>query len=226
MENKKCNKCNEILPVIKFGIEKRAKNGFKPRCKKCTNIYQSKYFTENKDKYQFYGKKYYQKNKDIIIEKVKKYSLNNINKKEYNKKYNIDNKDSINISAKKRAKIRLQNDNNYRFIKNVRKLIYRLKIEKNKSTELLLNYSYLDLINYLGRTPEKDEHLDHKIPVSWFVENTPIFLIHSLNNLQILKKEQNLQKGNKFSHEIPYEYFLQIQSFINKDKISKINLIQ
>jgi hypothetical protein len=48
---KKCNKCNEIKDVIHFGKESRAKNGYKPRCKKCTNEYYNlryEFIRENK----------------------------------------------------------------------------------------------------------------------------------------------------------------------------------
>ena len=50
---KKCNGCKKTKNVDCFGKEKRAKNGYKPRCKDCLNdYYKSKYkdFKENKIK--------------------------------------------------------------------------------------------------------------------------------------------------------------------------------
>jgi hypothetical protein len=46
---KKCNKCKEVKPVSEFGKEARAKNGYKPRCKKCTNAYYNSMYPKLRD---------------------------------------------------------------------------------------------------------------------------------------------------------------------------------
>jgi hypothetical protein len=224
MENKKCNGCKNILPVSNFGKEKRAKNGYKPRCKECLNKYGKDFYLNNKDKFKDYGKKYYLKNKDSIIKKVSEYAKNSLIKKEYNKNYYIKNKSKVNSQNNERIKRRLKDDLEFRFVRNVRKLIYRLKIEKNAATEKMLGYSYNDLINHLKKVPNKTENIDHIVPVSWFIEGTPVNIINALDNLQILDKTKNLSKSNFYSDEIKYTFFKKIEPYLKKTNLTKIKI--
>jgi hypothetical protein len=224
MENKKCNGCKNILPVSNFGKEKRAKNGYKPRCKECLNKYNNNFYLNNKDKFKDYGKKYYLKNKDIIIKKVSEYAKNSLIKKEYNKNYYAKKKSKINSQNNERIKCRLKNDLEFRFVRNVRKLIYRLKVEKNSSTEKMLGYSYNDLIIHLKKVPNKNENIDHIIPVSWFIEGTPVNIINALDNLQILDKAKNLSKSNSYCDEIKYTFFKKIEPYLKKTNLTKIKI--
>ena len=55
---KKCNKCNQLLPVLSFSINKSAHDGLQSRCRDCDKQYQSKRRLENKDSLLEYGRKY------------------------------------------------------------------------------------------------------------------------------------------------------------------------
>lgn len=88
MENKKCNKCLEVKPVSEFGKESRAKNGYKPRCKKCSNEDLYLWREKNPDYMSLAMKKYYLNNTEKVKASRSKYYSNNIEKKKaYNKRY-------------------------------------------------------------------------------------------------------------------------------------------
>ena len=65
MEDKICTICKKGLTLDKFGKCKNAKDGLKPQCKECRN-------EENKQ--------HYIKNKAKVIERTKKYSIDNKDK--------------------------------------------------------------------------------------------------------------------------------------------------
>lgn len=92
MDIKKCNGCGIVKPVSEFGKEKRAKNGYKPRCRLCYNAeYNARYpsFKEKKlatCKVRYSAKKaeitqkvknYYYANRVIALERRKNYSERN-----------------------------------------------------------------------------------------------------------------------------------------------------
>lgn len=83
----------------------------------------------------------------------------------------------------------------------------RMGLPKNDSTENLLGYSPFDLKNHLGSKPSEDAHIDHLIPVSWFIETTPVSLVCDLRNLEWKTKLQNISKTNRFSDPVCKEYY-------------------
>jgi hypothetical protein len=68
----------------------------------------------------------------------------------------------------------------------------------------------------------KDYHIDHKIPVSWFLKHTPVNIINSLDNLQLLHKDENLKKSNRYCHNISIKFFEQIKSYISEFYIDQV----
>ena len=63
----------------------------------------------------------------------------------------------------------------------------------------------------------KGYDIDHCIPLSWFIKDTPISISCSLHNLQLLTKEENSLKNNKFYHEpSDIEYFKKCVKYIDK----------
>jgi len=220
---KKCNKCLEIKSFDEFGIEGRSKNGYKPRCKKCTNEYYNSLYDKFKENKLKKAKIYYAENKEYLKTLRINYTIDKDKKSKYNKVYNILNKEKINKLKNEYEKNKIKNDSNYRFIRNVRRLVRRTIEIKTESTFDLLGYSKNDLLKSLGKYPEQGESIDHKVPVSWFIEYSDIKLINHLENLQILTTKDNLIKSNTFAHKISKNYYELIKNTIKPKYLNKIN---
>ena len=219
---KKCNECQITKDVKEFGKESRAKNGYKPRCKSCTNQYYKINYAKWKENKRQYARSYFEKNKDQILKNRLTHNLNLEKKKQRDTEWRLKNKEHLNKKALEYVKRRIKIDDDYRAVRNMRKLIYRLKIEKRGKTSDVLGYTIIDLKNKLGRLPNRNESLDHKIPVSWFVSNEYIKEINHLENLQILSRSENSKKGNRNCCKVSFEYYTLIKSLIKPEFQNKI----
>ena len=115
-------------------------------------------------------------------------------------------------------------DSIYRLRKNMRKLVYRLCANDGSRTSSILGYSYSELINSLGCVPDKDSHIDHKIPISWFVNHATIRMINDLRNLHVISAIDNTKKGNRYCHPICIDYYNECIDFIKPSKKGLINI--
>ena len=130
-----------------------------------------------------------------------------------------------------------------RKITDERKLYLKEYFKINKKTRIIsrlihrtLNYKNEEKLkeskNYLGWTKEcfankfgtipENYHIDHKIPVTWFLKCTPVCVINNLENIQLLSQTENVKKGNRFSHAVPYSYYKEAKNFISKVYINKV----
>ncbi len=211
METKKCKSCSEIKPIYEFHIRKQVKDGYNNKCKICACKLVKKYSstTEQKEKIKKKKKIYNSSDKGKELNKKQRRKTYLENKEKENlrsKKWNSDNKNKIKQYKKKYEK------EYYR--KNKPKLICRsmlhralrsLNTKKNSSTNEMLGYSPEQLKNSIeslfkeGMTWENygKWHIDHIVPLSSFIENTPVNIVNALSNLQPLWAKENLSKGNK-----------------------------
>lgn len=100
-------------------------------------------------------------------------------------------------------------------------------INKNKNTLSLLGYNHDQFkfhieSQFINNMNWGNIHIDHKIPLTWFVKNTPIKLINHLSNLQPLLSQHNISKLNKFSHNVDENYFNIIKPYVRKKYIKLI----
>lgn len=93
--------------------------------------------------------------------------------------------------------------------------------DKVQRTINMLEYSKEEFFKKFPEIP-KGMDLDHKIPVSWFIIDSPISIIHHLDNLQLLSKEENCSKKNYYSHPIPQEYYDRASPHIKTEYINKL----
>ena len=224
METKKCNKCLKVKSVLFFGKESRSKNGYKPRCKECTNEYYNSMYANNlsmRTKKSQTSKVRYINNRDVLVEKSSNYAKKNRKRiNEYMKRYraNTDYFDKQNEYAKEKY----QNDPEYRANKKLRRLVSRIVTNKTEATCDILKFSTADLKKYLGRLPDMGECLDHKIPISWFKPDTPPSISSHLFNLQIASQQYNCKKGNRYSDSVTFEYFNIAKHHIKHRYIKKV----
>jgi len=127
------------------------------------------------------------------------------------KKYRVDNKDKI-LEQEYKWK-----ENNIKKVReHRRKYIGKLREEGNYY-EVVRNMFY-------GGNWDKviigEGVIDHKVPITWFKEETPIELINHINNLWRVSNEYNCSKKNKWCDIISYDYYNLIRPHIKEQYIS------
>jgi len=219
--DKKCAKCKSIKDVSEFNKLKRASDGLNYRCKECCNEYYNSIYPKIKDNKIQLSKLRYSIHKTKILEQSKE-RYDSDKKRIYNKTYNTINRLKINISKNEYEKLRCANDPNYRLIKTMRKNVYRVLKNKKDRTFSTLGYTKDNLIEWLGGYPGINDAIDHKVPVSWFVNDTPISIISHYKNLQILSKSDNSKKSNSYADIIDYDFYEISIDYIKDEYKTKI----
>lgn len=213
-----CNCCKISQPIENFSKNKSTKDGYNLKCKNCYKTYIKEYEEKNKDKRKLYHKKYEKENK----EKIKNY------KKSYYKK--IDNSHSKKYFQNNKEKIFEYQRQYYQKNKHITKwrdlvhmCIRTFDKEKSSSTYNLLGYTYNELKEYLDKQGMNwdNDHIDHKVPLSWFETNTAPHIVNDLRNLQPLSIKENTRKSNKYNHPISKDYYDYILPHI-KEKYKNI----
>lgn len=221
-----CCECNIEKNLDQFSKNKNIKGGFNNRCKVCCSVRNKKRYELKKEDIKIKCNQYYYNNKETIKNKQTG-KLNSYQKnKEWHIKYREKHKEKYLQYIKEYQKInqpiKYATDPIYKTKKLIGNQIRNfLKGNKNKKTEILLGYSYQEFVEKIG-IPKKSEHIDHKIPMSWFEDNTPVNIIWNLHNLQIVDKKYNQTKLNLFHDSIPQEYLNKIKKYIKKQYETKL----
>lgn len=214
---KVCLKCGKEKALDLFT---KGKNS----CKECSSNYIKEYYLKNKEYILNKEKSKYNNNKSEILERLRLRDLTDeekVIKSEYLKKYRQDNKEKLSKKRKeynkansqkikenrrKRYKERYRNDIDFKLKKIYRNLLKRTILYKTDSTYEILGYTYLELkSNIESKFKENmswenygEWEIDHIIPISHFdLKTVEPKVVHSLDNLQPLWREENIKKGNK-----------------------------
>lgn len=243
METKICK--TKIKNATACGLEKPKEEFYKGSslCKLChKQLYQlnkeyklklsSKNYKKNKDYYKKKGEEYRELNKNYFVEyrknnkesinkKVREYYINNIDKvQEKNKKWRESNpekhREYNRISAKKSRKCEPQK---HRWRGILRETLKKLNKDKSEKTISLLGYSPEELHLYLKTMSSNwyEYEIDHRIPLSWFIDETPVNLVNDFRNLQLLDKSTNSSKRNFYMNNVDEKYFDEIKQYIKKE---------
>ena len=102
--------------------------------------------------------------------------------------------------------------------------LQRLDTSKNNSTEVLLGYSAKQLKEHLDKQDMNwgNDHIDHKIPMSWFKPNTPPYIVNDLRNIQPLTPEENRSKLNRFGSPVDISYIHYIKPHIKEKYLNEL----
>jgi hypothetical protein len=207
---KTCNKCKVRVEINLFTNDKRI-------CDNCLII---------KDKEINSGKKLCNKcNLEKDINRFNKnicYDCYNINRKdriskglskkypnsrEIMKKWREKNKERLREYRKNYSKYKYHNDINYKLKVICRSFVRRALCSKKQNTRDILGYDIIKLKSRLEYQFTKEMNwnnygiywnIDHRKPISLFLEGTPLSIINALCNLKPVLKEYNFSKGNKF----------------------------
>jgi hypothetical protein len=216
-----CCECNIEKNIDQFNKNKNIKGGLNNRCKLCCSLRNKKRYELKKEDIKTKCNQYYLNNKEIIknkqVGKPNSYQKN----REWHLSYREKNKEKYLQYIKEYQKInqpiKYATDPIYKTKKLIGNQIRNfLKGQKSKKTETLLGYTYQEFIENVG-TPKKGEHIDHKIPVSWFKNDTPPHIVWNLENLHITTQKYNQSKLNRFYDSINQIYFNQIKDYIKEE---------
>lgn len=247
-QSKKCSSCKQEKLLIEYSKEKRTKDGYRSRCKKCISKkdsvyrkrskqkrkeYDIKFREENKEYFKNYHKSYYQKNRNKIIEYGKEYRKQNkqalaAKKVEYNQK-----------NRKKKAeheRNRYKTDILYYLKKSFRRSTLlsfkRNGFSKKSKTFQILGCSYEDFKSHIEKQFQegmtwnnrgKVWHLDHIIPHSLGITKEEIVSLNHYKNFQPLFAKDNIKKSNKIEFktlkkELKQRYKIIIERQVNDRK--------
>lgn len=98
---------------------------------------------------------------------------------------------------------------------------------KKDNTENILGYSNSKFKTHIENQFNEDMnwqniHVDHKIPLSWFKDNTPVIIVNDLSNLHPLLAFDNISKLNRFNHKVDKKYWIKCRNYIKEEYKNKI----
>lgn len=64
--------------------------------------------------------------------------------------------------------------------------------------------------------------IDHKIPLSWFEEYTPPYIVNDLRNLQPLDPSTNQSKLNRYMDKVDEEYLKEARQYLKKSFLESL----
>ena len=202
-----CGNCNVGKKTNEFSSRKISKDGFRNICKLCESKKHSEWYFKNIEKIKLKNSIWRENNKDKILLNVENFHNKNPN---YNKEYNIKNRENINIRNNKRR----NTDINFKIKENIRLLIKNSfkfnNNKKNTKTIQILGCSYeefkqhlesqfADWMNWDNYGNPKDGiyetnktwDIDHKTPLSSAKTEEDIIRLNHYSNLQPLCSYNN-----------------------------------
>lgn len=106
----------------------------------------------------------------------------------------------------------------------VRRVLRYKQMKKTKTKCEILGWSKQDFIAKVGILGP-DQHVDHKIPVSWFEKDTPASVINSLDNLQILPHLENISKRNRYCHPVDSSFYPLVCQYLKREYVTRVKVI-
>lgn len=219
---KVCSKCNVEKSVDDFHKDKWKKDGLRTVCKDCANKHAVNYrnseegIRKTKEYNQSEGrkaslKKYKQSDKGKEAQKRCR------QKPEYKEKKRIRSQTPKYRHTKNKwnREDRKNNPEKYKWRKLLNNACERMNTTKSASTIEMLKYSADELFEHLYSLGYKEnDHIDHKIPLSWFHADTPQHIVNHLSNLQPMDPQTNISKGNSFADRVDEEYYRMARPYL------------
>lgn len=210
--SKICTRCNLEKDFSLFS-KGSGKFGLETRCKVCKKELLAEWKLKNPEKQKEYQKTIKDKRKNNPEIRKQEYQKNKEKLKAYTKAWRENNKERRNESIRNRRKIDEKFALHDRISCSIRN---RLKGKSLRKSFDLLDYSVEDLkehleAKFLSRMSwnnMSEWHIDHIVPVSYFnfksVDDKDFKLCWSINNLQPLWAQDNLNKNSKWNE---YDYY-------------------
>jgi hypothetical protein len=211
---KLCCTCKEQKEFRDFYKSTKSVDGYQRQCKACKR--KSNKSEHNKQR----CKKYRENNPDKSKKSSENWRLKN---PKYGIEYyhSFEDKQKFYDRGARYIRERYNKDATYRTYKKIHSQVCSFlkgKI-KNTNTSQLLQYSMDDFIKKYG-SGSLGCDIDHKIPITWFNEDTPISIIWHLDNLQWLDSKQNKTKGNRYADAVVESYLQMALPYIKEEFIA------
>lgn len=158
------------------------------------------------------------------------YKEQNYDRKAYQSNYvrNVteERKKYLKDYLKPRRKKYREKDKLHKIIGGMVRRVLKYKSVKKTTTKCeLLGWSKVDFVQKIGPLIP-GSHIDHKIPVSWFVQDAPVSIINNLENLQMLSCQQNTSKRNRYCHPVSRSYLTLASSYIKPSYLLKCKILE
>ena len=181
-----CKTCKQEKPLEDYYSGKGYRGGKNPNCKMCLKA------EVGKEVQNAASKRY----RDRYPEK----------RLERDRRYRAENSEKVKAARNEYLNQRYECDPIYRLHTILRQqIVDYIKYTKNERTAELLGYTAEDFIARYGEGNVTD-HLDHKIPKSWFKDDAPISVVWHIDNLHWLAAHDNSSKNNRYMHPVNEEY--------------------
>jgi len=225
-----CKKCSNkfVKDYYENNIEtvKEKRKEYELKTKKERQEYYKQYRENNKEiikeKAKYYNRKNWIENKEKIKENRKIHQQNNPDLyKAYWENFLKNNPQYLKQHAEKTNNIYPER-RKWRNVLN--STLKRFKRDKTSSTKTLLGYSAQELKEHLDKLGMnwKTDHIDHKIPITWFKPETPCYVVNDLRNLQPLEESINKTKLNFFMTPVSLEYLNIAKEWIKEEYYNKL----
>ena len=194
---KQCKTCGELKSLDEYFNSKNNAGGKVPHCKPCMQ------------------KKV---NKEAVNACSKRYRDNHPEKRlERNRRYRKENPEKMRKIATDYGNARYRTDPIYRLQTILRQqVVDYIKYRKSERTAQLLGYTAEEFLARYGEGSVGD-HLDHKIPKSWFKDDAPVSLVWHIENLHWLPGIDNSSKYNNYMHPVSESYLQQALPYIKEE---------
>lgn len=194
---KQCKTCREFKPLNEYFNSKNNVGGKKPNCKVCMKA------NVDKAAQNAAAKRYRDRYPERRLER--------------DRKYREDNSEKVKAKRNEYLAQRYQQDPTYRLQTILRQqVVDYIKYKKSERTAQLLGYTAEEFIARYGEGGVGD-HLDHKIPKSWFKDDTPVSLVWHIENLHWLPGVDNSSKYNNYMHPVSESYLQQVLPYIKEE---------
>ena len=222
---KECSLCKEIKTLDNFYKSHRTSYGYLPACILCNK--NKKLDPETKQKTYQTAKVWKKNNREKYLQCRKDYRIKNKEKlrKVENERCKQKRKEGYYIGkdAIRTRKYRERNP----WLDKMRRIIARFinitGTSKVKTTQEELGYTFQE---FKLKFPiiDKEQSIDHKIPLSWFKNDTSAKIVNHLDNLQQISKSENFSKNNKYCSPISDDFYRIACAYIKEEYRDKIVL--
>lgn len=163
--------------------------------------YNKDYYKKHKEYYANWHKDYYKNNKEKLIQNYKFWKKNN---KDKIKEYQHRDVEKRNKNYIKKLELQLRNMLNTTFKRKGHRKNTKLEIIVGLNSKDMVDYLLQTFINNYGYEWNKVEpvHIDHIKPLATAKTEEDVIKLCHYTNLQLLKAEDNLQKGAKLDWKL------------------------
>lgn len=196
-EVKVCTKCKLEKPVSLFHKSRRGKYGVVSNCKSCCSQYLKSIYQEKKQEILERNASWRRDNKDKCREHTQKYRLKDIERARQLSRKSVAKWRAAN-PEKEKAFTKSYRTNNP---EKMRVLWIRRQEHVRRATPPWANQFFITEAYHIAKVRNQflggNWHVDHIIPL----RGKNVCGLHVENNLQVIRSEVNLRKGNKFFEE-------------------------